>query len=329
MMIRSFVLSVILICLSYGEAVAAGRTYVRGHIRSNGTYVAPHYRTSPDSSFRNNWSTVGNVNPYTGKVGTKTQPSYRYPTRVDRTYEGFSFAAIPISIPEATEPIETTPGDVRDPLASSSSAEPRFNNEIAKTRDPQESETIPFNISNGILDLASRQWPNDYAMQAHVIEAQRNGYIELLTSIRKHEAVGIPRDILDWALNRAQDRWFEDFAMQAHFYDGSLEGYLKLSALLSSAEFASLPANHSEWILSVVYARWEDDFAMQAFFLEQQLDGYYELSRLLDEMKQVPDSVANKIFSSARAKWPADLSMQAFVVEQELAGYKKVLEYAR
>lgn len=49
---------------------------VSGYYRKNGTYVKPHMRSSPDSSFRNNWSTIGNVNPYTGKIGTKTTPTY-------------------------------------------------------------------------------------------------------------------------------------------------------------------------------------------------------------------------------------------------------------
>jgi hypothetical protein len=42
---------------------------VRGYIRKDGTYVPPHYRTSPDGSKANNWSTKGNVNPFTGKPG--------------------------------------------------------------------------------------------------------------------------------------------------------------------------------------------------------------------------------------------------------------------
>lgn len=50
-------------------------TYVRGYTKKNGTYVAPHYRSSPDSSTSNNWSTKGNVNPYTGKRGTKNPTS--------------------------------------------------------------------------------------------------------------------------------------------------------------------------------------------------------------------------------------------------------------
>ena len=45
-------------------------TYVRGYTRQNGTYVAPHYRSSPDSSIYNNYSTYPNVNPYTGQQGT-------------------------------------------------------------------------------------------------------------------------------------------------------------------------------------------------------------------------------------------------------------------
>jgi len=51
-------------------AAAQGHHYVRGYTRRDGTYVAPHYQTNPDSSRLNNWSTRGNVNPYTGKVGT-------------------------------------------------------------------------------------------------------------------------------------------------------------------------------------------------------------------------------------------------------------------
>lgn len=46
-------------------------TRVRGYFKpSTGTYVPPHYKTSPDSSKFNNYSTKGNINPYTGKKGT-------------------------------------------------------------------------------------------------------------------------------------------------------------------------------------------------------------------------------------------------------------------
>ena len=45
--------------------------FVRGYFRSDGTYVRPHYRSNPDGNPWNNWSTIGNVNPYTGQRGYK------------------------------------------------------------------------------------------------------------------------------------------------------------------------------------------------------------------------------------------------------------------
>lgn len=47
-------------------------TYVNGYYKKDGTYVAPHYRSSPNGSTYDNYSTRGNTNPYTGKRGTKS-----------------------------------------------------------------------------------------------------------------------------------------------------------------------------------------------------------------------------------------------------------------
>ena len=60
------------------------QTRVKGYYRSNGTYVAPHYRSSPNSSTYDNYSTRGNVNPYTGQAGTR-DPNYRPSTSTYRT----------------------------------------------------------------------------------------------------------------------------------------------------------------------------------------------------------------------------------------------------
>lgn len=43
--------------------------YVRGYTRSDGTQVQGHYRTAPNSTVNDNFSTIGNVNPYTGESG--------------------------------------------------------------------------------------------------------------------------------------------------------------------------------------------------------------------------------------------------------------------
>jgi hypothetical protein len=51
---------------------------VRGYTRANGTHVQPSFRSAPDGKFYNNWTTYGNINPYTGKEGTKSTPSVNY-----------------------------------------------------------------------------------------------------------------------------------------------------------------------------------------------------------------------------------------------------------
>lgn len=50
--------------------LAQADVYVSGYTRSDGSYVGPHYRSSPNSSTYDNWSTKGNINPYTGKHGS-------------------------------------------------------------------------------------------------------------------------------------------------------------------------------------------------------------------------------------------------------------------
>lgn len=44
---------------------------VRGHYTKDGTYVQPYHATNPDNTKVNNWSSKPNVNPYTGKEGTR------------------------------------------------------------------------------------------------------------------------------------------------------------------------------------------------------------------------------------------------------------------
>ena len=54
-----------------GRGLSSGPAHVSGHMTRRGSYVKPHQRTAPDSTKLNNWSTRGNLNPYTGKRGSK------------------------------------------------------------------------------------------------------------------------------------------------------------------------------------------------------------------------------------------------------------------
>jgi hypothetical protein len=46
-----------------------------GYTTNRGTYVQPYVATNPNSTQRDNYSATGNVNPYTGAVGTRN-PRY-------------------------------------------------------------------------------------------------------------------------------------------------------------------------------------------------------------------------------------------------------------
>ena len=59
----------------YGTGSNPNSHPVQGQATTGGTYVAPHQQTNPNSTQMDNYGTRGNVNPYTGAVGTRT-PKY-------------------------------------------------------------------------------------------------------------------------------------------------------------------------------------------------------------------------------------------------------------
>lgn len=65
--------------LTTAFSFAQSQVWVNGYYRSNGTYVQGHYRTEKNHTVNDNWTTRGNVNPYTGKAGTLPR-STSYPT---------------------------------------------------------------------------------------------------------------------------------------------------------------------------------------------------------------------------------------------------------
>jgi len=71
---RALMLLLMLAILIPGIAIASGPVHVNGYTRKDSIYVQPHYRSAPDGNFSNNWSTKGNINPYTGKEGMRANP---------------------------------------------------------------------------------------------------------------------------------------------------------------------------------------------------------------------------------------------------------------
>jgi hypothetical protein len=78
---KALIVGVALALITFGAASAQADHYVRGYTKADGTYVQPHMQTNPNSTRADNYSTQGNVNPYTGQPGTKPlepAPSYGY-----------------------------------------------------------------------------------------------------------------------------------------------------------------------------------------------------------------------------------------------------------
>ena len=72
---------ILALLITFSSAIAQSRSstdvYVKGYTRKDGTYVQPHYRSAPNYTNRDNFSTKGNINPYTGKKGT-VDPDNKY-----------------------------------------------------------------------------------------------------------------------------------------------------------------------------------------------------------------------------------------------------------
>jgi hypothetical protein len=60
---------------TYGTGSNPNSHPVQDHTNGNGTYVQPYVATNPNGTQRDSYSATGNVNPYTGAVGTRS-PRY-------------------------------------------------------------------------------------------------------------------------------------------------------------------------------------------------------------------------------------------------------------
>lgn len=74
--------TMLIACLAILTGTASAQVYVKPHVTRDGTYVEGHQRTAPNSTKLDNYTTQGNVNPYTGQAGTVNpftpppQPTY-------------------------------------------------------------------------------------------------------------------------------------------------------------------------------------------------------------------------------------------------------------
>ena len=66
-------LTLVFLLFIFAGSVEAKTVRVKGYYKpSTSSYVMPSYRTSPNKTKLDNYSTKGNYNPFTGKIGTKS-----------------------------------------------------------------------------------------------------------------------------------------------------------------------------------------------------------------------------------------------------------------
>lgn len=101
-------------------AEASWASYIRGYFKpSTGTYVQPYYRSSPNATKLDNYSTKGNTNPFTGSKGYSdpysthkpfTSPSYSSPS-YSSPYKSYSSPTSLYSSPSYTSPYSSFDSD--------------------------------------------------------------------------------------------------------------------------------------------------------------------------------------------------------------------------
>ena len=89
--IKSLIKKVLLILFLFAFNYSNAQVSVKGYRKSNGTYVQPHMRSSPDGNPYNNYSFPGNVNPYTGKVAGGNPDTYL--KRYNKNYQGSNYGS--------------------------------------------------------------------------------------------------------------------------------------------------------------------------------------------------------------------------------------------
>ncbi len=189
-------LLLLLVCLpddifAKGKSGSKGKSVsVRGYTRKDGTYVRPHYRSAPNGTSSDNWSTRGNVNPYTGEVGTK-DPNAASPPRIGTgasrprrsTSTTSAASAIGVDFGTTTEgrgqrdtlapspPLVSFEVDEADGTTDPLVAAPSFNDESADAAAPAASNiegevcVLPDNVRAQIIARA----------QAHYEQGRRLG----------------------------------------------------------------------------------------------------------------------------------------------------------
>ena len=164
--LKLLAIALVLLTINIMEVDAAGRVYVKGYYRKDGTYVRPHYRTAPDSNPYNNYSYPGNYNPNTGKYSTGNPSTYlrNYYNRSSKsTYKPKTY------IPRYSTTVPSVP---------------KFN---VSTPSYSRTTTVP-SVATQLLDMRSQLEQQVNLFQRQIAEYKRQNVLQQNKYIREYNA---------------------------------------------------------------------------------------------------------------------------------------------
>ncbi|TMN21893.1 hypothetical protein [Lentibacillus cibarius] len=169
--------------------------YVDGYFRDDGTYVEPHYRSDPDGLFYNNFSTFGNINPYTGEIGTKRRP--------DSEYNTFEFPSLDQS--EAIDGIDVTSSDQSRNINIAESFISPYD-----TTDEIEAKTMLVDYFNDINTRsympAYNCWITEWQTR-HPYDTFEEGYVNVINNLDEINAISNEQEVTLAGTITTQEGW--------------------------------------------------------------------------------------------------------------------------
>jgi Cdc6-like AAA superfamily ATPase len=121
-----------------------------------------------------------------------------------------------------------------------------------------------------IKEKSLSEWPDDYTMQASVIQEQQKA----VESLKKLDTNELPDDIFKKLKDKSKSEYPRDFVMQLHVFQEQRSAYKKVNELAPG----KLPGGLFNKILSKAKSSWPNDYVMQLYEFEEQRDAAISLN---------------------------------------------------
>jgi Fe-S cluster biosynthesis and repair protein YggX len=165
-----------------------------------------------------------------------------------------------------------------------------------------------------IKEKSLKDWPDNYEMQAHIIQNQQKS----LEALKRLDANELGDDIFKVVVRKAKEEWPNDFEMQLNTFQTQKKAWLTLNELkpdvLTESQFNTIIKNAKK--------SWPDNFEMQLHEFETQREAIVTLAG------PKPDDITEEEFKFINAKaireWPDNYEMQLNERNNQIEGLRKL-----